>query len=255
MVEFMRKIVPEAIFRFPAYPPSYAKRSEFLLETALRLLRTSNVKGTEVTVNYGYPASYAQFVNEMSGVNWSKPGSERHFYESGRAFLRSIFRPEIQKALKGITGKKKEKRTKIITSSQLLIILNQYITLNTTILIDELVLKPELEEFTIASIIIALEDLQEDELIDGVQSRGKLAFGGEEADFRRVILRPQGVKEKVSRFDKPSSFFEGMDKEFFEDKPISKELKARLKAEAEEFDRRERLFEEEERRKRKRRRK
>lgn len=189
MVEFMRKIVPEAIFRFPAYPPSYAKRSEFLLETALRLLRTSNVKGTEVTVNYGYPASYAQFVNEMSGVNWSKPGSEGHFYESGRAFLRSIFKPEIQKALKGITGKKKEGPKTSVRS-----VLEKILDEGENILIDDLVERPELSGISVKEILRQLSDLIDDGIIDGSQATSELKLFPQGIAFGRIILRKKRKK-------------------------------------------------------------
>ena len=90
------RIVPESIFRVPPYPPGY--RSQYLLRTMLETMFSSvnaNMQGlSRYTVRYGFPASYARYVNLMGTkrVHWSKAGSQAPFYGPIKQTLLSSFR-------------------------------------------------------------------------------------------------------------------------------------------------------------------
>jgi hypothetical protein len=98
---YAKEIVPESD---PAYgakaavqrPPSYGKHSEALLDTylaalqrELRDLKRIPIFGQKVEIEQtGWAeVSYADPVNKMSGVRWTKATSESHFIEKITSFL------------------------------------------------------------------------------------------------------------------------------------------------------------------------
>lgn len=108
MINFLKRIVPESKYRVPPYPPSY--KSEQLYNSAVNVLRLSSSTNSFLSVNYGYPANYASFVNDMSGVKWSKPGSKSQFYQLGLTYLRSIINREISREIRDTLNKKKKQK-------------------------------------------------------------------------------------------------------------------------------------------------
>lgn len=91
-------IVPEAIEREPPYPASYFDdQTEEMMETYITFLKQQIRKAFALTrklhdvytIDQEWEASYSQFVNEMVGVNWSKPGSHGGFIEELDNFIRT----------------------------------------------------------------------------------------------------------------------------------------------------------------------
>ena len=100
-ITLMDEIVPESEERVPPYPESY--KSEALLATAKDILNnsfTTMKKGgfkRRYFLKYGYPASYARFINLKRNVkNWSKEGSETGFFGQAKQLLIKAMREELK---------------------------------------------------------------------------------------------------------------------------------------------------------------
>lgn len=104
-------IIPESLFRDPPYSPKYyAEHSEELKQTFIdfmdaeirRHFTSSRELQEEYHVKQKWEASYAEVVNEMVGVNWSKAGSHGGFIEEIDKFLREHLCRFIDKRLNKI---------------------------------------------------------------------------------------------------------------------------------------------------------
>lgn len=113
-IELAEIIVPEAIEREPPYPASYfIDQTEELMETYITWLKKQIRKAFALTrklhetytIEQEWEASYAKYVNEMVGVNWSKAGSHGKFIEELDNFIRHnlqvYIHEELQKSDKG----------------------------------------------------------------------------------------------------------------------------------------------------------
>ena len=96
-IQIGRKIVPES--RFRDYPDSY--KSQALLKTWIAFMKKEsadlsagqNILRDTYEIEQEWAASYAEFVNEMVHVNWSKPGSKKYFIEKiHRHLVKSILK-------------------------------------------------------------------------------------------------------------------------------------------------------------------
>lgn len=107
-------IVPEAIEREPPYPASYfAEHSEELMESYITWLKKQIRKVYALArrlhptyeIEQEWEASYAEYVNAMVGVNWSKAGSHGRFIEELDEFIRTnlqvFIHEELQKVDQG----------------------------------------------------------------------------------------------------------------------------------------------------------
>lgn len=88
----MIEVVPDSSPRVLAggYPPSYV--SENLSSSSQKILRDSvEAIGSSLqrrySLKYGYPASYARFVDVMRSVQWSTAGTHGGFIKEVRDFL------------------------------------------------------------------------------------------------------------------------------------------------------------------------
>lgn len=113
-ITLARIIVPEAIEREPPYPASYfVEQSEELMESWITFMKKQIRAAYALTrelhdkyeISQDWEASYAKYVNEMTGVNWSKAGSHGKFIEELDNFIRSnlqvYIHEELQKADQG----------------------------------------------------------------------------------------------------------------------------------------------------------
>jgi len=86
------RIVPES--KYGDYPESY--ESEALLESFVAFIQNQirdltagrRILKPEYIIEQDWEASYAEFVNEMTGVTWSKPSSQSGFIERIDNFIR-----------------------------------------------------------------------------------------------------------------------------------------------------------------------
>lgn len=92
-IDLAEKIVPESIYG--DYPPSY--ESEALMDSFIafmkgeirRIFTGKRTLQREYHVEQDWAASYAEYVNEMTNVNWSKSDSHGRFIEEIDSFLRT----------------------------------------------------------------------------------------------------------------------------------------------------------------------
>ena len=85
MVVFLTKIVPQDTGR--------------LLNSSINVLKGSFATNTFISVQYGFPVEYARYVNEMTNVNWTTPGTHGKFFQAGLVYLRGILQQEINQEL------------------------------------------------------------------------------------------------------------------------------------------------------------
>ena len=91
--EYIEKIVPDS--SYGDYPPSYV--SEGLKEGCLKILNDSLLHAISggfkmiYELKYGFSASYAKYVNEMEGVQWSKAGTGGNFVERIDRFMKETW--------------------------------------------------------------------------------------------------------------------------------------------------------------------
>ena len=89
----IERITPESIYG--DYPPSYESEAlmdsfiDFLKGEIKRLFRGTRTLQSEYHIQQKWEASYAEYVNEMTGVNWSKKGSHGGFIEEIDTWLRT----------------------------------------------------------------------------------------------------------------------------------------------------------------------
>lgn len=88
----MDEVVPDSSPRVLSGGYGKTYRSENLSQTAQNILQNSflaigNTLQKQYTLKYGYPASYAQFVDRMRGVRWSTAGTHGGFIKEVRDFL------------------------------------------------------------------------------------------------------------------------------------------------------------------------
>lgn len=88
----MNEVVPDSAPRVLAGGYGKRYRSENLSQSSQNILQNSflaigNTLQKQYTLKYGYPASYAQFVDRMRGVRWSTAGTHGGFIKEVRDFL------------------------------------------------------------------------------------------------------------------------------------------------------------------------
>jgi hypothetical protein len=102
-IDLAEEIVPESIYG--DYPKSYVSEDlmgsfiDFMKGEANRLFTGKRTLQPEYHIKQRWAASYAEYVNEMVGVNWSKPGSHGRFIEEIDTFLRQNLCRYIDKQL------------------------------------------------------------------------------------------------------------------------------------------------------------
>lgn len=96
-IQVGRKIVPES--RFRDYPDSYESQAlmknwiAFMKKESADLSTGPNTLQDTYEVEQEWAASYAEYVNEMLHVNWSKDSSEKYFIEQlHRHLVKSILK-------------------------------------------------------------------------------------------------------------------------------------------------------------------
>lgn len=92
-LDLAEEIVPESIYG--DYPASYESEAlmdsfiDFMKGEVRRLFTGKRTLQPEYHIKQDWSASYAEYVNEMTNVNWSKPGSHGQFIEEIDTFLRT----------------------------------------------------------------------------------------------------------------------------------------------------------------------
>ena len=129
-IALMTQIVPESAADKGRYEPKTSRRrkktkygsgyagylrrrrakgdQESLLDTALEILTAEKRKisaltgmdiGRQIGIKFGYPSSYASFINLKRNVRWSKGGSKTGFYGKTKQRLINTFRAQLREEL------------------------------------------------------------------------------------------------------------------------------------------------------------
>ena len=83
----------ESIYREPPYPLSYESEDMLgsyvveLMKELRNIKRQAHEMKAVITIQQKWPATYTQYVNEMTNVNWSKSGAESRFVEKISGYL------------------------------------------------------------------------------------------------------------------------------------------------------------------------